>query len=293
MKLNNIFLIVGLISLLVACGGSSGGDKKEGSLTMNLTDAPVDSLQSVVVTITGVTLKPKKGEAKTVSFSEQKVINMLDLQNGTVETLLDDYKLEAGTYEWVRLELSTEDGALYVEDDMGGLVGLTVPSGFQTGLKLNHEFVIPQGGDASFTIDFDLRKSVVKPEGQDDYFLKPSLRLVDNASVGKLEGDVSSSLIQTHCTNSGNFAGLVYVFSGSDVAPDDYDELSVEAIAAGKVAIGENGLYEFTVPFISAGNYTVAYSCDPDDSAVSETLNFIQTQNALISTNSTTQLHFE
>jgi len=287
-------LITGMIAALTACGGGGSSDKKEGQISLGLTDAPVDSLQSVVVTVTGVSLKPKDGSTQEVTFTEPKVIDMLDLQNGAVETLLDNYTVPAGEYNWIRLELSTEENALYVVDDLGGTVGLTIPSGFQTGLKLNTGFVVPQGGDANFTIDFDLRKSVTKPNGQADYFLKPSLRLIDNASVGTLTGEVSSALVQNKCANSGEFSGLVYVFSGSDVTPDDYDETTPNALTAGKVSLdGDSGNYIYSVPFLSSGNYTITYSCDIDNTLLDETLTFVQTQNVAISTDTTTTVDFE
>jgi len=286
-------LISSVTAALAACGGSSSGTK-QGQLSLALTDAPVDSLQSVVVTVTGVSIKPANGSAFTVPFSTPKVIDMLDLQNGAVETLLDDYKLDAGTYSWIRLELSTAAGDLYVVDDLGGMVGLTIPSGFQTGLKLNHEFVIAQGGDANFTIDFDLRKSMTKPNGQADYFLKPSLRLIDNASVGTLSGQVSTTLLQSACANTDTFAGLVYVFSGSDQVPDDYDGLDPEALTAAPVVYnGDTAQWEYQIPFLNSGSYTVSYSCDLDDTAVDEVLNFQQTQNVTITQNAVTTVDFQ
>lgn len=295
--IHKTLLITALSSALFACGGSDGNDTpnaKTGQLSLALTDAPVDSLQSVVITVTGVSIKPATGDAITVTFDTPKVIDMLDLQNGVVETLLDGYQLDAGTYQWIRLELSTADGDLYVMNELGGMVGLTIPSGFQTGLKLNHEFVIAQGGDANFTIDFDLRKSMTNPNGQTNYFLKPSLRLIDNASVGTLNGEVSASLIQTACANSGEFSGLVYVFSGADVIPDDYDSTAPEALTAGKVMLdGESGAYKYSVPFLNSGNYTISYSCDLDDTAVDELLTFNQTQNISISKDTSTTVNFE
>lgn len=295
--IHKTLLITALSSALFACGGSDGNDTpnaKTGQLSLALTDAPVDSLQSVVITVTGVSIKPATGDAITVTFDTPKVIDMLDLQNGAVETLLDGYQLDAGTYQWIRLELSTADGDLYVMNELGGMVGLTIPSGFQTGLKLNHEFVIAQGGDANFTIDFDLRKSMTNPNGQTNYFLKPSLRLIDNASVGTLNGEVSASLIQTACANSGEFSGLVYVFSGADVIPDDYDSTAPEALTASKVMLdGESGTYKYSVPFLNSGNYTISYSCNLDDTAVDELLTFNQTQNISISKDTSTTVNFE
>jgi hypothetical protein len=66
--------------------------------------------------------------------------------------------------------------------DVGGVCHeLTIPSEVKTGLKLNRGFVVPAGGSANFTIDFDLRKSVHLPMSGTDYLLRPTLRLADNA----------------------------------------------------------------------------------------------------------------
>lgn len=298
-NMNRLFITTGIISALTACGGGSGGSNTsapntKGQLTLSLTDAPVDSLQSVVITVTGVSLKPQNGEEKTVTFTEAKKIDMLDLQNGVVASLLDKYSLEAGIYEWVRLELSTADNALYVEDNLGGMVGLKIPSGFQSGLKLNSGFTIPQGGDANFTIDFDLRKSVVKPTGQADYFLKPSLRLIDNTTTGTLSGNISSGLLQTACANTSVFSGLVYVFSGTNIVPDDYDGLAVEALTAAAVTYnGTTGNYSYKMPFLASGDYTIAFSCNLDDQAKDEVLSFTQIQNIAIVSKTTTAINFQ
>ena len=298
-NMNRLFITTGIISALTACGGGSGGSNTsapntKGQLTLSLTDAPVDSLQSVVITVTGVSLKPQNGEEKTVTFTEAKKIDMLDLQNGVVASLLDKYSLEAGAYEWVRLELSTADNALYVEDNLGGMVGLKIPSGFQSGLKLNSGFTIPQGGDANFTIDFDLRKSVVKPTGQADYFLKPSLRLIDNTTTGTLSGNISSGLLQTACANTSVFSGLVYVFSGTNIVPDDYDGLAVEALTAAAVTYnGTTGNYSYKMPFLASGDYTIAFSCNLDDQAKDEILSFTQIQNVAIVSKITTTINFQ
>lgn len=298
-KITLIF-IAAMVVILTACGGGGGyggssnsSSYTTGKLSLGLTDAPVDSLQAVVITVTGVTLQPQTGMSKTISFATPKVIDMLQLQNGAVASLLDKEVLTAGNYEWIRLELSAASGDLYVQNELGGIVGLRIPSGFETGLKLNSGFVIPQGGVANFTIDFDLRKSVVKPNGQQDYMLKPSLRLIDNTTVGTLSGSVSPTLLQSACTNSGTFAGLVYVFSGSNIVPDDYDAIAPEAIAAGTVSLDNAGNYTYKLPFLASGDYTVTYTCSPDDSAKDEVLTFNQTQNVTISTNATTTVNFQ
>jgi hypothetical protein len=67
---------------------------------------------------------------------------------------------------------------------------LTIPSGMQSGLKLNRGFDVPAGGSADFTIDFDLHKSV-HMTGSGSYMLRPTLRMVDNIMVGSISGTVT------------------------------------------------------------------------------------------------------
>lgn len=79
---------------------------------------------------------------------------------------------------------------------------LRVPSGSETGLKHNTPFTVAEGTvdmtvadeNSVYTIDFDLRKSIVNPGGQPGYFLKSVLRLVQNINTGTISGTVDSQL---------------------------------------------------------------------------------------------------
>ena len=74
------------------------------------------------------------------------------------------------------------------------------------------------GSISNFTIDFDLRKSVIAPPGQaPNYLLKPVLRMVDNLQVGAIAGTVDAALVTADCSPQ------VYIFTGAGVVPDDLD----------------------------------------------------------------------
>jgi hypothetical protein len=135
---------------------------------------------------------------------------------------------------------------------------MIIPSGAESGLKLNRGFVVPVGGEADFTIDFDLRKSVNNPEGltymgSDVYKLRPTLRIVDNADVGVLMGTVEPSLITADCI------GAVYVFNAG-ATPDDEDGDDGDPITTAML----NDDYSYKVPFLSEGDYVAAFTCDAD-----------------------------
>ncbi|WP_152208597.1 DUF4382 domain-containing protein [Marinobacter changyiensis] len=280
------FGITALAAAVAACGGSGGGDAgSTGTASFDLTDAAVDGVQAVNITVVAVELKPADGQS--ISFDVENPenldnINLLDLQNGSVEALLSNQELPAGEYEWIRLKLGDES-TFSVIDDNGGINDLFVPSGDTRGLQTSG-FVVPAGESASFTIDFDVRKSLVNPPGQDSYLLKPVLRLVDNSEVGIISGSIDPTLLANACSEAGFntsvYAGAVYVHAGHEVTPDDLGS-SNEPVVAAPV---NTETYEYQASFISAGNYTVSYTCDMDERQdaegkfINEDLTFIPAQ---------------
>lgn len=263
------FTVTALAATVAACGGS--GSSSEGSSTgtasFDLTDAAVDSVKAVNITVVGVELQPANGEK--ISFDLENPenledINLLDLQNGSVESLLSDQELPAGEYQWIRLKLG-DQSTFSVIDDNDGANSLKVPSGNSRGLQTSG-FVVPAGGTVDFTIDFDVRKSLINPPGLDGYLLKPVLRLVDNTEVGTIAGAVDPTLLASACSDAGTtdtsvYAGAVYIHTGHDVAPDDLGS-SNEPLVAVPV---DTTTFEYQASFIPAGDYTVSYTCDMDE----------------------------
>src|ERR1700676_4918604 len=192
---------------LAACGGGSGGGMSQ--MTLAVADAPVDGAQAVVVKFTGVELVPNSGNPVDVTFSAPKIIDLLN-QSGTASAVLFSQPIPAGDYGQIRL-MVTADGNpsnSYITLSDGTMHGLQVPSGSQTGLKLVSGFTVPSSGVVDYTIDFDLRKAITCPPGQAPAcILKPVERLVDNTSVGNIQGQITSTL-PSGCTPG------VYLYSG-------------------------------------------------------------------------------
>ena len=291
--------IATLAAAVAACGGGGSGGSDSGTQTgtasLSLTDAPTGEFAEVVITFTGMILKPADAEALEFTFDQPKTLDLLTLQGGDTATLLDEVEIPAGEYSWVRLTLDTDN--MYVTDnsDGGGRKTLAVPSGAQTGLKLVSGFTVPAGGTSNFTIDFDARKSIVNPQGQSlgDYLLKPALRLVDNTEVGRISGDVDYAAI-----NSGSgyaacdYEGSVYIFEG-EVAQADLNDLNVnetqgQPLMAVPVVLEEGAsLYSYTAAFLLEGTYTLSYSCQLDDNETDDTLEFLGTQTVTVQANQT------
>jgi len=271
-------------AMLAACGSSDdGGQPQTGFLTVGITDAPVDMASAVVVKFTGVELKPKDGPAFSIDFDAPKSLDLVQLQGEDRALLLDDEEVVAGQYEWMRLKVVADPdvpGDSYLQlTATGSECELRVPSGDQTGLKLIRGFTIGVGGTTDFTIDFDLRRSIVAPPGQQTivdtcnnqaFMLKPVLRMVDNLQVGAISGDVHPNLIDANCIPAGEepYPGNVYLFgpipAGEDVTPDDYDGVD-DALTSAMV---DPDTLRYTIGFVPAGDYRVAYTCDLDDTGI-------------------------
>lgn len=284
-------------ALGTGCGGGEGGSAEPamGRLSLGITDAPVDQATAVVVKFTAIELKPEGGNSQTIELNPAQSIDLLALAGGSSRALLEERSVPAGRYEWLRLliEADTNQPGSYIDLENGARYPLVVPSGSESGLKLNRGFTVAAGSASNFTIDFDLRKSVIAPPGQSpNYMLKPVLRMVDNLRVGTIAGTVAAALIPVDC------APQVYVFTGADVAPDDLDAApapDVDPLISVPVQLdAASGEYRFRASFVEVGAYTASFTCDGDMETPEgeEPLVFAGNQNLTVNANQTTTISF-
>lgn len=264
----SLLAFVAMTVLFSGCGGgsSAGGDSAAqsptGVLTLGITDAPVDDADAVVVTFSSAEFQGP--ERITIELDEPVTVNLLEFQGTDQLFLLEATELPAGDYQWLRLFVVEAPELTYIEV-AGQQFGLEIPSNAQTGLQLNRGFTIAAGSENQFTIDFDLRKSITQ-EGTGDYKLRPTLRIVDFLEVGTIEGTVASSLVEDPTCNNGDNndqGNSVYLFEGpnaplQDVQGNDNDPLA----SANVVFSAQASQWEFTLGFVAAGDYTIAFSCD-------------------------------
>ena len=268
----NYFFRIGVIivaGLINACGGSSGG---EGKITLNITDAPIDGANKVVVMFTGVELRSSSLDEKRVfDFIEPVTLDLLDLQGINTALLLNGETVTAGTYDEIRLKIhAAEDGMLesYIELP-DGQHELIIPSGAQSGLKIKNDIEIPVDGDVNFTVDFSVRKSIVVSGGEGSskvkYHLKPVLRIVEDIVAGHITGLIDNSLLTaSNCSDlDADTDNAVYVFTGPSVTPDDIDtssDIDVEPVVT--ALVDHSFSYTYTAAFLEPGEYTVAFTCN-------------------------------
>lgn len=305
--------LFGAILAVTGCSGSDGGGSSSaagtGTMSLQITDGPVDSAEHVYIQFSGLEIHSAGGQSNTLYYCQDpadstktvlkdtacttpvapKQLDLLALSGGQADFLLNGFTLPSGHYNWIRLMVDTagtHDSYIVVQG--GADHELTIPSGMQTGLKLNRGFDVPDGGSAHFTIDFDLRKSV-HMTGNGDYMLRPTLRMVDNIMVGSMSGTVDASLVPGGCTPA------VYIFEGSGVTPDDIDGIAPDPVSTASVKLDSNdGMYKYRAAFLEAGNYTMAFTCNAaaDDPTVDNAMTFTGTTTVSVTTNTNTMHNF-
>jgi hypothetical protein len=157
-------IALGLVAgAAVACGGSDSGTT--GQLTVRLTDAPGNYVQSATVYISAIYLiggNDTTGTRFTISETPQQ-FDLMTLQNG-VTTALGTATIAVGDYTQMRLKVDSARVTLKagVTIDGSSTVSLRTPSAQQSGIKVNFSgplHVAP--GETFLVVDFDVARNFV------------------------------------------------------------------------------------------------------------------------------------
>lgn len=293
--------ISALAAGIAACGGGGSSDSGEtGTVSFGMTDAPATDFSNVTVAFTELRLKPADGDWISFPLDGFASQNLLDLQGGVSAPLITDEEVPAGTYTELRLIVDTEQSFVKRESEADKTYTLAIPSGEQSGLKLKGEFVVAADTSTDFTVDFDVHKSIVDPQGGSlaEYLLKPSMRLMNNLEVGSITGQVDYSLIQQERGSdpdkadcAPNYEGSAYIFAGADIVPSDLNvnNDTGNPLLVIPVTLDDGSLYTYTAGFLPEGDYTVSYSCQVDDNETDDAIEFDGTQNVTVTAGETAQ----
>lgn len=195
-----------------AAACSDGGPAGDASLTLQLTDAGAEYIDAAWVDIGRVEVIPADEGAPMLVTEDgtDGEVNLLDLTGLTAQTM-GSMDFEAGTtLHQVRLFVESARVKLKAPWEFNGGGDertLTVPSGAQTGIKLNLQgsdgdeggFVVPEG-ETVLVVDFDVNRSFVlqgNPEteaGVSGVHFQPTLRVVLRDVAGGISGQVATDL---------------------------------------------------------------------------------------------------
>ncbi len=285
-----------LLLMIAGCSGGGGGSSgavsepvEAGFINIFITDAPLDTVTEVWVEFNGISLKPQEGDALDFEFDDPLSIDLRALTGENTASLLDNQSVPAGAYNWIRLDVNADaDGIFdsFVMTEMGEMVELEVTS--QNGLQLVSGFTVTGGQSARFVIDWDLRKGLTRPKGQGQVWkLRPALRITDLVVSGSISGMVDEELLSaSDCTNNlaEDTGSSVYVFAGHDATPEDIHTEESDPITTAPVTQDDNGAYSYSATHLSAGDYTVAFTCQglDDDPETDDLLEFSPSQNVSV-----------
>ncbi len=262
--------------LLTACGGDSSTDNYS-TVSFSVSDAPEDSASEVVIAFEQLEFIRDNGESLIINVDEDEYgnsyqqIDLLQYQGKDSAFIITEEELPVGHYK--NLIIHTKEGSLnYVEDN--GTHSLKIPS---NKLKLGR-FDVLEGGTQAFTIEFDLRQSLVErgnTSSNNGYNLKPhGITIINNDSATILKGTVALSLLSSG-SNCIDGEGYVYLYQNHfpdnvnlldhiDINDLDYIDAALPepyAIPYASTSVDPiTGAYAFG--FIPVGDYTAAFTCN-------------------------------
>jgi hypothetical protein len=313
----NIFAATVALSLTACGGGGSSGSDGTGTLSLGITDAPVqnEDISEVIVCFTDVIIHPSNGDpnieenVRNVDGSCRE-INLKELTNGN-SVVLGEFDIPAGNYSWIRLDIDPANTVILertvngepdeVDDSEPDTLHnparrLDCSSCDESHLKLNRSFTVENAGYIGFTIDFDLQKSLTlqlpqspKPRPDDAYKLRPTLRILDT--------ELASTFIWGSVTDITLIGGTtltdcrVYTYTGdmATVEPDDIcnagcteemypGDRPLNIALVEDDVINNDGTFDYRTGSLYPGTYTLALFCEMDDPEFDDKLNYIGEQ---------------
>lgn len=165
----------------------------QGQLKISMVDSPAQFDEvNIAVTRVEVHMADSSDGSWMIVNSVPHTYNLLQLMNGA-SVVLGDTFLTAGHYTQIRLILG--EGSYVVEN--GDSIPLTIPSGMQTGVKLNHEFDIEPNTLYELLLDFNAEKSI-HVTGNGKYMMNPVIRVIPMVTSGTISGQVLPTEADAH-----------------------------------------------------------------------------------------------
>jgi len=274
----------GALLLLAALAGCD-----QGTVQLDVGDAPVDDADRVVVQFTAVVLERSDGDDEVFGFSPPRSIDLAALTEGVTAELLGSASVKEGGYDAVRLEISASGSGTDSFVETGGIPRpLLLAAADESRLRVTRAFNVERTEETRLVLDFDLRKSVHNPDSASaPYELRPALRLVDPEAAGAVAGSVSAAL-----AGAAGCRPAVYVYTGHTASAND--EGSALPPFASAIVRPAGAAFFYRVAFLPAGNYTVAFTCDAaaDDPEQDDATTFPNSKNVSVEENRTASADF-
>ncbi len=255
-------LAAGVIS---AC--SSGDGRSTGTVSYSLMDRPIDDVTALYVTISEVRIKPQgDGPATELPMTSTPLtVNLLELNDENASVLVDEAVIDAGSYNWVELQIEDTNLAdSYALTTSGGMVpvDVDVPS---NRIRLVSGFEVGPNQAVRILLDWDVRAGLANAVGQERLLLRPAFRILDADEYGSISGTIADTTIaaEPSCQTVPDPAvgKVVYFFEG-DVTPDDMDGNAPDPVTTADAVLDvTTSNYDYRA-VLMPGEYTVAFTCE-------------------------------
>ncbi|NVJ47064.1 MAG: DUF4382 domain-containing protein [Cytophagia bacterium] len=247
-----------LIAALVVTTGlvftscDDNGDEMSGTGTVSVeaTDAAVDAenISGVYLAIDEVQVIANGTMKNSITFDEPETFNLMAYQNGQTK-FLGEAEVDAGAYDEVRLILNSTSQA-WVEFTDNTTQEIDVPSGSTSGYKIFGDFEVLANGMSEVVLDVDLRKALVQ-QGNGDYNLRPTARLISKTTSGTIQGAIDMSDYQD-ADKVVVYAYLEGTFNESEMSEPAEGSSRFEGSINSAVAAATGN---FTLAFMPEGDY--------------------------------------
>ncbi len=206
MKKYLVLLTILTMVFVVGCEINDLLDGDSGELALSVADAPVNEIDEVVITLDRIEVKGDDTDWQEFTDFDggTKTVNLLELRFD--EELIGQEELQEGVYEQIRLILSAKEDVQGIEGQIGDSYvsykgeyegrekdNLFIPSGQQTGLKIDYEFMIEEGTISEILLDFDVREILknMPEQAPFGYILSPeAINTINKQETADVEGRV-------------------------------------------------------------------------------------------------------
>ncbi len=238
--MKKFILILFVLALVAACdnGPTDEETTEYGTIRVETFDAPPSAdVEKILLTITEVSAHNTDMEEWITLAQPNTPVDFLELINGATAALVDTV-LAPGHYSQIRLVVA-DTNEVVVDGESHYLF---VPSGEQSGVKLNLNFTVVAGELMEIMVDFDASKSVMKTAHR--YQLRPVFKAFKKVLSGTLAGSVKEP----------TGAGIPNAMVAAVSADDDSTSTLTDSEGAYKLILPE-GIYGLQA---SAEGYTAA-----------------------------------
>ena len=186
--MKKLILSLFILALIAACGEEPTKEETTGyaRIKVEAFDAPPPpGLEQILLTITEVSVHSSDDGWITLAEPNERY-DFLELVNGATAAFVDT-TLDPGHYTQMRLVVS-DTNEVVVDGEPHFLL---VPSGAQSGVKLNLNFTIEEDELVEIMVDFDASKSITWTPKK--YLLRPAFKAFKKVLSGTIAGTVKDA----------------------------------------------------------------------------------------------------